>query len=134
MSWLLHNYFLPALNPSTPAPATPSLRPVEPLLKQYKALVKMFTRDASLRTKYKPDLMKLLRDIERWVAEAKVEAHGAFRGFDYVPEVDGENSSQEDRPEKWALLKLSEALLEKGMMVPLSKKSVYSPAVRTLMF
>ncbi|KAJ2985821.1 hypothetical protein NUW54_g10020 [Trametes sanguinea] len=37
MGWLLHKYFMPTLNPSTPsgAPAQP-LRPLEPLLKQYK--------------------------------------------------------------------------------------------------
>lgn len=124
MAWLLQNYFLPVLNPSVSVPSfePPSIKPVEPLLKQYKVLVKTFTRDASLRTKLKPDLVKLLRDIERWVAEAKVAAHGAFRGFDYIPEVDGDNSAQEDRPERWALTKLCEALLEKGCLVPLSKR------------
>lgn len=125
MSWLLHNYFLPVLNPSVPSLEAPSIRPIAPLLKQYKALVKTFTRDASLRTRYKPDFVKVLRDIERWVAEAKVTAHGTFRGFDYVPDGSGDNVAQEDRPERWALSKLCETLLEKGGLVPLSKRSVY---------
>ncbi|KAI0828277.1 Las1-like-domain-containing protein [Trametes gibbosa] len=61
MTWLLHNYFLPTLNPSTSAPApTQPLRSLAPLLKHYKTLLKP------------RHITKATRDVERWVAEAKV--------------------------------------------------------------
>lgn len=121
MTWLLHNYFLPTLNPSTPsaAPSQP-LRPLAPLLRQYKALMKATTRDATLRVQLRGDIAKATRDLERWIAEAKVAsaaAAGALGWEDALPDGD-----EEDARERWALDRLAEALVQKGGLVPLSKK------------
>lgn len=115
MAWLLHHYFLPTLNPITSsAVSAPPLRPLAPLLKRYKVLLKTTNRDASLRTKYRAETTKVLRDIERWVAEAKVTATGTA-----VYDIDGE---EDEGREKWALEKLCDGLLEKGALVSISKK------------
>ncbi|KAH7929344.1 Las1-domain-containing protein [Leucogyrophana mollusca] len=122
LSWLLHNYFLPTINPSSvSAPESVPLRSVIPLLKQYKALLKRVTRDASLRSRYKVDIDSTMRDIERWIAEARVSVGAAVHGYgsdNYV----GSGDEQEDIQERWALHKLCDALMEKGSLVPLSKK------------
>ena len=115
MAWLLHNYFLPTLNPAAaaPPPSQPvPLRPLAPLLKQYKALSKATIRDASLAPRYSLDISRILRDVERWVTEAKVAARG----------VRWEDGEEVDSRERWALDRLCDALLEKGALVPLSKK------------
>ena len=122
MNWLLQNYFLPSINPSLPQPSQAQpLRPVTPLLKQYKNLLKITTRDASLRTQYKTDITRVLRDIERWVAEAKVAADVSAATIEW--DIDSsEGSSEEDGREQWALERFCEALLEKGGLIPVSKK------------
>lgn len=132
MNWLFHHYFLPTLNPTLPDPSTststqPTLRPLEPLLKQYKTLLKLVTRDASLRTQYRLEIEKVERDMERWVAEAVVAADVASGEFAWGREAgvdgNGEDEADEvDSKERWALNKVCDALLEKGMLVPLSKK------------
>ncbi|KAH9921458.1 Las1-like-domain-containing protein [Fomitopsis serialis] len=122
MAWLLNNYFLPTLNPSAPYASQlqrPALRPIAPLLKQYKALAKATARDASLATKFRHDMARLLRDVERWIAEAKVAAPVAATAWDDIDSEEGEGS---DPRERWALDRLAEALLEKGALVPVSKK------------
>ncbi|KAF7982009.1 hypothetical protein HWV62_30244 [Athelia sp. TMB] len=121
MAWLLHNYFLPTLNPSasTQAPAA-QLPSLSPLLKQYKTLLKITTRDTSVQEKYEADILSVQRSIQRWIAQAKVAA-GTSAG-DLAWEED------EDPKEKWALERLSDALLEKGALVPLSKKKRLFPA------
>ncbi|KAI0662478.1 Las1-like-domain-containing protein [Cubamyces menziesii] len=126
MGWLLHNYFLPTLNPSTPAAPAQPLRPLAPLLKQYKTLMKATTRDATLRVTYRAEITKNMREIERWIAEAKVasaSAMGGGAGWDDAQE-DGD---EEDVREKWALDQLAEVLIQRGMLVPLSKKKRVSP-------
>lgn len=123
MTWLLHNYFIPALNPSTTETTKkPELRPPTPLLTEYKSLLKVTTRDASLRTKYKPETTKVLRDIERWISEAKVAANvtAATLEWDDVQSEDGDENV--DGRERWALRKLCDHLLEKGGLIPVSKK------------
>ncbi|KAI0358997.1 Las1-domain-containing protein [Trametes cingulata] len=131
MTWLLHNYFLPTLNPSAPssAPAQP-LRPLSPLLKQYKTLMKATTRDATLRVQYRAEITKLTREIERWIAEAKVASASAMGGVGW--EDTPEDGDEEDVREKWALDQFAEALVQKGMLVPLSKKKRLSPGQDTL--
>ena len=122
MTWLLHNYFIPALNPTAPPPVkTPSLSPLTPLLTEYKNLLKLTTRDTSLRTQYKPEITKVLRNIERWIAEAKLAANvaGAI-GWD-DPRAEDEDEVDDGR-EVWALHRLSDFLLDKGGLVPVSKK------------
>ncbi|KAI0932663.1 hypothetical protein AcV5_004181 [Taiwanofungus camphoratus] len=119
MSWLLHNYFLPTLNPSTSVTTQrPALRSLSPLLKQYKTLLKSTTRDASLVPRLQPEITKVLRGVERWVAEAKV----AGTGLDWDNDTRGDNDEESDGRERWALERLCDALIEKGVLVPISKK------------
>lgn len=123
MSWLLHHYFIPALNPSTVEPTkTPALRPLDPLLTQYKSLLKTTTRDASLRTKYKPEVTKVLRDVERWLSEAKLAANITAATLD-LDDVQADDDAEDADPREWsALNQLCDHLLKKGGLVPISKK------------
>ena len=140
MAWLLNNYFLPTLNPTAPptAPSVP-LSPLAPLLKRYKALLKATTRDATLEVQFRKEITKSTRAIERWIAEAKVSAARSVNiGWDdNAPE---DSDEDEDFREKWALDEFCEALLEKGIIVPLSKRSVvvvpafHSPTLRCCVF
>lgn len=120
MRWLLDNYFLPTLHPSAqPAAPAPSLRPLTPLLQRYKTLFKAVTRDASLRTRYKSEITKVLRDIERWIAEAKISADASLPALDW----DGDQDAEQDDPrERWMLDLFCDYLIEPGVLVPLSKK------------
>ncbi|KAF8078240.1 Las1-like-domain-containing protein [Lyophyllum atratum] len=124
MVWLLHNYFLPTINPSTAPESQVALRTLEPTLKQYKSLLKITTRDASLRTQYKPAVLSVMKDVERWIAEARVAANMVTRelGWEATTSETLLDSEETDPKERWALEKLCEALLEKGALVPLSKK------------
>ncbi|KAF8139882.1 Las1-like-domain-containing protein [Boletus edulis] len=128
LSWLFHNYFHPTLNPSAPTP-TPSLslRPIAPLLKSYKLLMKTVTRDESLRKQHQREIDSVMRDIERWITEAKVSAELAVNplgwGFD-----DNSADAQVDMKEKWALEIICDALLERGAIVPVSKRKCRAPA------
>ncbi|THH07946.1 hypothetical protein EW145_g3037 [Phellinidium pouzarii] len=121
LAWLLHNYFLPTLSASSnneQSSPVIHLSSPSPIFKQYKYLLKAITRDASLRTQYKPDLTKVLRDVERWVGEAKVAASAeTFSGLGA-----GEQGEVDDENERWALERLCEALLERGGLVPVSGK------------
>ena len=126
MGWLLNNYFLPTLNPAAPSGGSaPPLRPLAPILKQYKTIMKATTRDATLHVQYRAEITKITREVERWIAEAKV-ASASVTGS--VRWEDGqEDGDEEDVQEKWALDRLADVLIEKGMLVPLSKKSVRRP-------
>jgi ribosomal biogenesis protein LAS1 len=122
MRWLLHNYLLPTINPSSaPEFHTAPLRPLMPILKQYKSLLKITTRDASLRSQYDLAISSVMKDVERWVAEGQVAANIA------AGEVGCANgivldSGELDAKDRWTLEKLCDILLEKGALVPLSKK------------
>ncbi|EGO02743.1 hypothetical protein SERLA73DRAFT_102681 [Serpula lacrymans var. lacrymans S7.3] len=122
LSWLFNHYFLPTLNPSSSSPSSSAfIRPVSPLLKRYKALLKLTIRDASVRNQYKPDIEACLRDIERWIAEGKVAASTSTDTLgwdDYM----SRNDEDEDVAEKWALDRLCVELMERGALVPLSKR------------
>ncbi|KAI0252650.1 Las1-like-domain-containing protein [Lactifluus subvellereus] len=138
LSWLLHNYFLPTLNPALArALPRPSIRPLDPLLRQYKSLLKVVSRDASLRARHEADISGVLREIERWVAEARVAADAATSEFacrprdGYGQAAAGESAgTEDDEPEPretWALDRLCEALLARGVLVPVSRKKRVSP-------
>ncbi|KAG2123607.1 Las1-like-domain-containing protein [Suillus clintonianus] len=128
LTWLLHNYFLPTINPSAPRPSTaPPLRPVTPLLKQYKTLLKLVTRDASLRKQHQPDIDAIMRDVERWLAEAKLAADFAADAYGWDT-IDGNDIEQEDPREKWALERFCDALVGKGALVSLSQKKRTLPS------
>ncbi|RDB29692.1 Protein LAS1 [Hypsizygus marmoreus] len=124
MVWLLHNYFLPTINPSSISETQAPLRPLTPILKQYKSLLKITTRDASLKTQYKPAVLAVMKDVDRWMAEAKVAANVADSGleWEYSDSEINLEAGEMDGKERWALERLCDGLLEKGALVPLSKK------------
>jgi ribosomal biogenesis protein LAS1 len=96
------------------------MRSAGPLLKRYKALTKIVTRDASLKPKHEPEITRVLRDVERWISEAKVA--GGAPGWDLDTRETRDDKSRVDVKERVALEGLCDALLEKGCLVPLSKK------------
>jgi ribosomal biogenesis protein LAS1 len=102
-----------------------------PILKQYKSILKITTRDASLQTQYKIETNTILRELERWVTEARVAADIAVGGFRWDVDMTAEHADQHIR-ERWALDRLCEALLEKGALVPVSKKYVWEPTTPVL--
>ncbi|KAG8931875.1 rRNA-processing protein las1 [Tulasnella sp. 418] len=119
LNWLLHNYWIPTLNGPSSSVATNRgipLSPLGPLLKEYKSLMKLSVRDASLQEQHKPELARLFRTLERWISEAKVAA-----GLDPVVAND-EGGEDDDWRERWALEKVCLALMDKGGLVPVSKK------------
>ncbi|KAG6866014.1 hypothetical protein C0991_009422 [Blastosporella zonata] len=127
MVWLLHNYFLPTINPSAAPESQTKLRSLEPVLKEYKKLLKITTRDTSLRTRNKPAILAALKDVERWIAEARVAANMGTREIGWET-ITLEVLSEMDPKERWALEQLCDALLEKGFLVSLSKKKRDFPA------
>jgi ribosomal biogenesis protein LAS1 len=107
---------------------------------QYKNLLKIVSRDASLRPRHEADISSVLREIERWVSEARVAASAAANEFAWesrdgyelaaatggsTGRADGGSDEPEPR-EIWALDRLCEALLTRGVLVPISRKSVSS--------
>lgn len=99
------------------------LRPVAPLFKHYKTLLKLVTRDASLRKRYQPDIDAVMRDVERWLAEAKVAADFAPDTYDWDTTIDSNDIEQEDPRERWALERLCDVLVEKAF---LSQRYIFS--------
>ena len=119
LAWLLHNYFIPALS-STFRDQTPavSLSPVVPMLKKYKSVMKLVTRDASLAVQYKVELRDIYRSLERWISEAKAAATSTM----YSVWGAGRDDEMDQEKERWALERLCEALTEKDGLVPTSVK------------
>ncbi len=115
MTWLFQNYWLPTISPYTAPKTSPTLRSLGPVLKEYKRLLKATTRDQSLKSVHQQSITKVVREVERWLGEAKVAADLEWKGAD------------NDSKEIFALEKLSDELLQKGMLVPLSKKYVPLP-------
>jgi ribosomal biogenesis protein LAS1 len=125
MRWLLHNYLLPTINPSSaPESQTASLRPLMPILKQYKSLLKITTRDVSLRSQHDLAISSVMKDIEKWVAEGQVAANinAGEVGWEQSANAIVLDSGELDAKDRWTLEKLCDVLLEKGALVPLSKK------------
>lgn len=136
---------------------------MEPLLKRYKSLLKTVSRDASLRARHAADISGVLREIERWIVEARVGAavhtnananagefasspsyRGRYAGEQPVAvaavvdngdgdDDDGDDEEPEPR-EAWALDRLCDALLVKGALVPISRKSVIDDVLSQLFF
>lgn len=124
MTWLLHNYFMPTLSPpeSSSAAAASQLAPPTTILKEYKALLKLTVRDASLKTRHKADATKILRDIERWIGEAKVAAAAVVGDVLGSRLLIDEEEAEADPRESWALDRLCEELLGRGALVPVASK------------
>ena len=124
MTWLLHNYFLPTLSPPQRLTdkAAHQLNPPTSILKEYKALLKLTVRDASLRTRHKADVAKILRDLERWIGEAKVAATSIALDMLNYQSWEGDSRLEPDARERWALGRLCYELFERGGLVPVSSK------------
>jgi ribosomal biogenesis protein LAS1 len=95
-----------------------------PILKQYKSLLKITTRDVSLRSQYDLAISSVMKDIERWVAEGQVAANinAGEVGWEQNANAIVLDSGELDAKDRWTLEKLCDVLLEKGALVPLSKK------------
>jgi ribosomal biogenesis protein LAS1 len=110
MAWLLHNYYLPTLNPTQElAPTTPP-RPLLPILTCYKDTMKTITRDVTLLPKHRPSLITVLRDLERWIAECKVAANVAVGEVGFGSEY---TINDADFKEIWALESFCDGLASK---------------------
>lgn len=119
---------MPELHPSSAEPSRREpLRSATPVLKKYSVLMKVVTRDTSLRQKYQNEIDSVLRDVERWIAEAKtaVDISSGNLGWEGVEWDDNLtlNSTQATK-ERLALEALCDSLMEKGALVPLAKKCV----------
>jgi ribosomal biogenesis protein LAS1 len=88
--------------------------------------MKAVTRDASLRQEHQGDIDSILRDIERWIAEARaaVDISSGNFGWGDVEWGDSSIDSEQAVKERLALEALCENLMEKGGLVPLAKKCV----------
>jgi hypothetical protein len=138
IAWLHDRYFLPTLYPARSTLVVPPfLRSVVPLLDQYKSLQKQIIGDTTLAKTRASEVAAIYRDIERWIGEAKVAAisdrsDGAFgsgasrrrQPTETATESEDEEDMEDSRRERWALVQLSEALCNRGALVPTSKKCV----------
>lgn len=88
--------------------------------------MKIVTRDASLRQEHQHEIDSVLRDVERWISEAKtaVDISDGNLGWEGLEWDDSSVNSAQATKERLALEALCENLTEKGALVPLSKKSV----------
>lgn len=117
------------INPQpTPSAVLQPLRPLKPILKQYKECMKIVSRDASLATTHKDQLTALMKSVERWLSEAAVAANVTFGELGWecsteqISPQSPETLSEQELKARWALDRLCDELLEKGALVPLSKK------------
>jgi len=118
---------MPELHPSSAEPdQRQPLRSAAPLLKKYSALMKVVTRDTSLRQKHQPEIDSVLRDVERWIAEAKtaMDISSGNLGWEGIEWDDSAVNSTQAAKERLALEALCDNLMEKGALVPLAKKCV----------
>lgn len=128
MQWLLNRYFLPTLSPTSTAGLesidAPSL---EPLLTEYKSLMKTCIRDASLLGRSKPDIDRLLKRFSAWIADVST-----LYAVDLSIQYSGSNITA--RKLKFATRKFCERLCERNGLVPLSKRYVeetFQPTTRS---
>lgn len=88
--------------------------------------MKIVTRDASLRQEHQHEIDSVLRDVERWIAEAKTaeEISSGNLGWEDVEWDHSTVNSAQTAKERLVLEALCGNLMEKGALVPLSKKYV----------
>ncbi|SRR5258707_619541 len=116
MKWLLQNYWIPTINPfEAPQIPLPELPPLAPHLQEYKSLKQAAIKDASLKSLNKNNVNRILHQLERWI-------DGAKAAWGLGP---GRNEHDEERL-AWALDQLCAELLQKGNIVPKSKKYIVS--------
>lgn len=118
MNWLLNRYFLPTLSPPTSTSyESIELPPLDPLLTQYKSLMKAGLRDASLQGRNKADVDRLLRGFSGWIADVS-----ALYAADLSAQ--GSDSSSLSQKLKLATQRFCESLCGRGGLVPVSKRYV----------
>ncbi|KZO96554.1 Las1-domain-containing protein [Calocera viscosa TUFC12733] len=105
LDWLYTHYFLPTLHAS--APPSHQTIPSPPPLKAYKTLAKAIARDASLAVRSRQEMDAVLRAFDRWVGEVRVAVSRGGWG------EEGERETMEA---------VSDSLLERGGLVPVSRK------------
>jgi len=128
MTWLLHNYFMPTLSPPESSnSAAAQLAPPTAILKEYKSLLKLTVRDASLKTRHKTDVTRILRDIERWIGEARIAAASVIGDVLGSRLIIDDDDAEMDPRESWALDRLCDELLGRGALVPVASKKRENP-------
>ena len=79
-----------------------------------------------MATRHNPVVATVLRDIERWISEAKVAVDLAAGDLGWkTSQIFDDVDTDDQERERLALEKLCDGLLEKGGLVPLSKKYYY---------
>ena len=87
--------------------------------------MKIVIRDVSLASQQKYKVITLIRDLERWIAESRVAANSIAEESWTRIQSSSSPITSSDPKELWALENFCDKLSERGMLVPLSKKSVY---------
>ncbi|GAA5834526.1 hypothetical protein JCM11251_007032 [Rhodosporidiobolus azoricus] len=123
LDWLYTHYWYPLLHPSPSSSSTtnPSLTlpplplsTLRPSLHSYKSLLKSSLRDASLAPRLKNDLVKVYKEVERWVADNALGGKGG--------------AGREREARERAMRGVVELLVdEAGGLVPLAKKKRPTP-------
>lgn len=114
MNWLLYNYFLPTISPHAQTLENIKLAPLSPLLLRYKQISKATTRDVTLKSSSKTDMVKILRGFDQWLAEASVVASRTLHPASQEEEV--------EEKERWSLSELADRLIDRGGLVPVAKR------------
>ncbi|GAA5916502.1 hypothetical protein JCM6882_001744, partial [Rhodosporidiobolus microsporus] len=124
LDWLYTHYWHPLLHPSSlsqPASLLPPLPldTLRPSLMSYKSLLKTSLRDVSQAPRLKNDLLKVYKEVERWVADNALGGKGG--------------GGREREARERALRGVVELLVgEAGGMVPLAKKKRPTPRTPSL--
>ncbi|EUC67296.1 Las1-domain protein [Rhizoctonia solani AG-3 Rhs1AP] len=115
MQWLLNRYFLPTLSPSNSTDLERiDIPPLDPLLAEYKALMKACLRDTSLQGRSKAEIEKLFKGFSAWIGDVSTlyAADLSVQGCEY---------NLTDQKLKFATRKFCESLCDRNGLVPLSK-------------
>ncbi|KIJ45187.1 hypothetical protein M422DRAFT_166931 [Sphaerobolus stellatus SS14] len=116
LNWFLNNFFLPTLSPTSQASRTAvPLTPIDPLLAEYKHLLKSITRDVSLKSRSAAEVKRILRAFDNWISEARTTA--SMMAFDVESAAE-----EEEAKDRWAMEQFSDGLLRRGGLVPVSKR------------
>ncbi|KAH7340513.1 Las1-domain-containing protein [Rhizoctonia solani] len=115
MQWLLNRYFLPTLSPSnTTELERIEIPPLDPLLAEYKALMKTCLRDTSLQGRSKAEIEKLFKGFSTWIGDVSTLYAADLS-------VQASESNITGQKLKFAIRKFCEGLCERNGLVPLSK-------------
>ncbi|CAE6520310.1 unnamed protein product [Rhizoctonia solani] len=115
MQWLLNRYFLPTLSPSNATELERmEIPPLDPLLTEYKSLMKTCLRDTSLQGRSKTEVERLFKEFSAWIGDV-----ATLYAADLS--VQGSESNITDQKLKFATRKFCERLCDRNGLVPLSK-------------